>query len=182
MTVATARFPTAEHLARAQQALHDAGAAARGTTGQVPADLTPPKGWRWRVLADLTALSTAVAVDYQRAQAGERRHAWQARLAGPGSAGATAAVGSVVSAAGAGLFKTSLPVGIALVVIGVAAAFGGAFFSASNYVRERNQTLRFERLLRDIWDFAYLVLPTAEAPDVYAGLGALRTQWETAGS
>ncbi len=63
-----------------------------------------------------------------------------------------------MSAVGAGLIKTSGVVGWILVVFGVIAAVGGSVFSANNYVRNRGQRLRFQRLLRDICDFAYLVV------------------------
>lgn len=54
-------------------------------------------------------------------------------------------------------------------------------FSAENYVRNRSQRLRFLRLLHDIWDFAYLVLPQAEPAGAYTQLSAIRTEWKTAG-
>jgi sulfite exporter TauE/SafE len=90
-------------------------------------------------------------------------------------------VGSVVSAVGAGLIKTTDVLGWIVVVLGVLLAIAGSVFSANNYVRNRSQRLRFLRLLHDICDFAYLLLPTAAPVDAFTQLGAIRTEWETAG-
>lgn len=184
MSVTSAEtFNQAERLSWAQQALRDAAEAAKGADhGKVPVDLVQPDGWRWRVLDDLTNLSSAVDRDYQRAQTRQQRQAWQARLPGPLATGGSAAAGSVVSAVGAGIIKTSSALGWIVVIAGVLLAVLGSVFSATNYVRNRNQKLRFLRLLHDIWDFAYLVLPTANPADAYTQLAAVRTQWETAGN
>ena len=159
MTQASEPFNIEERLEWARGALRDAAAAALATTpgGQVPPDLAESDGWRWRVLEDLTSLSQAVSRDYESARERQQKLAWESRL-GPIATGGGAAVGSVVSAVGAGLIKTSGVVGWILVVFGVIAAVGGSVFSANNYVRNRGQRLRFQRLLRDICDFAYLVV------------------------
>ncbi len=167
---------------RAEAALQSAAEQAGTQPGGVTADLRSPDGWRWQVLADLTALSQAVVVDYQAAQAEQTRDRWQARLGGPAATGVSAAVGSIVSAAGASIIHTSAVIGSLVVVVGIVAALGGALLSQNNYLRSRNQKLRFLRLLHDIWDFAYLMLATAAAEDVYGQLVALRTEWETAGN
>ena len=171
-----------ERLEWAKQALRDAATAAARTApgGEVPPDLAEPDGWRWRVLDDLTTLSEAVNRDYQAARERQRALAWESRL-GRLATGGAAAVGSAVSAAGVALTKTSALGGWALLVFGVVFAFAGSVFSANNYVRNRGQRLRFLRLLHDIWDFAYIVLPTAQPGDAYAALAGIRTQWETAG-
>jgi hypothetical protein len=175
-------FDQQERLGWARQALRDAAAAAAKTApdDEVPADLSEPGGWRWRVLDDLAGLSKAVNRDYETARERQKALAWESRL-GRLATGGAAAVGSAMSAAGVGLTKTSAVGGWILVVVGVVFAFAGSVFSANNYVRNRGQRLRFLRLLHDIWDFAYLVLPTAQPADAYAALGAIRTQWETAG-
>lgn len=175
-------FDEEERLERARQALRAAADAALRTApgGEVPPDLAEPDGWRWRVLDDLAGLSNAVNRDYEVARERQRKLAWESRL-GRFATGGAAAVGSVVSAAGVGLTKTSAVGGWILVIVGVVFAFTGSIFSANNYVRNRGQRLRFLRLLHDIWDFAYLVLPTAPPADACAALGAIRTEWETAG-
>lgn len=176
-------FNPETRLAWATAALREAGEAAKPTSGgEVPADLAEPTGWRWRVLADLHQLSANVSRDYDRAKAGQQHQAWESRFGGPLATGGGAAIGSVMSAIGAGLIKTNHLAGWVIVVLGVVLAIAGAVFSANNYVRNRNQRLRFLRLLHDIWDFAYLVLTTAAPADAFAQLGQIRTEWETAGN
>ena len=175
-------FDTQERLTWAEEALRAAAAATATTSGgQVSPDLVEPDGWRWRVLRDLQQLSDAVRRDYARARSGQRRQAWESRFGGPVATGGGAAAGSVVSAVGAGLIKSSALIGWVVVVLGVLLAIAGSVFSANSYVRNRSQALRFSRLLRDIWDFAYLVLPTASPADAFTQLSAIRTEWETAG-
>lgn len=55
-------------------------------------------------------------------------------------------------------------------------AIAGSVLSANSYVHNRSQALRFSRLLRDIWDFANLVLPTALPADAFTQLDAIRTE------
>jgi hypothetical protein len=149
---------------------------------QVPPDLISPDGWRWKVLSGLTDLSKSVNRDYERARTRQRRQAWQSRFGGPLATGAGAAVGSVVSAVGAGLVKTNTAGGWVVVVLGVLLAIGGSVISSNNYVQNRNKQLRFLRLLYDIWDYAYLVLPTATVADTFTQLDTFRSLWETAGT
>ena len=175
-------FDTDTRLAWAEAALRSAAEAAKPSNGgESPADLAEPNGWRWRVLDDLRQLSAAVSHDYDRAKTSQQHQAWESRFAGPLATGGSAAIGSVVSAVGAGLIKTSAVAGWIILVLGVLLAIAGSVFSANSYVRNRSQRLRFQRLLHDIWDFAYLVLPTATSADAFGQLGAIRTEWETAG-
>lgn len=174
-------FDEGQRLGWAREALQRAAGAA-SSDHQVPPDLVSPDGWRWRVLADLTALSEAVSRDYQQARARQGRQAWESRFGGPFATGAGAAVGSVVSAVGAGLVRTNAVAGWVVVAVGVLFAIGGSVISANNYVQNRNKRLRFLRLLYDLWDFAYLVLPTASATDTFAQLDTFRSLWETAGT
>jgi hypothetical protein len=162
-----------------QRAADAAGAGRRHH--QVPPDLVPPDGWRWRVLADLTALSKAVSLDYQRAKTRQQRQAWESRFAGPLATGGSAAVGSVISAVGVGLVRTNAVAGWVVFALGVVFAFGGSILSANNYVQNRNKQLRFLRLLYELWDFAYMVLPTASATETFTQLDTFRSLWETAG-
>jgi hypothetical protein len=177
-------FDQEARLQLASAALRSAAESAKaaGNSGQAPPDLVPPDGWRWRVLSDLTALSGAVNRDYEQARARQARQAWQSRFGGPIATGAGAAVGSVVAAVGAGIVKTSTVGGWVVVVLGVLLAVAGSVISSNNYVQNRNKQLRFLRLLHDIWDYAYLVLPTASAADTFTQLGTFRTLWETAGT
>lgn len=39
-----------------------------------------------------------------------------------------------------------------------------------------------QRLLYDLWDYAYVVLPTAAEGDVYTAVSAIRGLWESAGA
>ena len=149
---------------------------------EVPPDLTPPDGWRWRVLEDLTALSQFVNDDYEQARSRQGRQAWQTRFGGPLATGAGAAIGSVVSAAGAGLVTVNTAAGWTVIVLGVLFAISGSVLSSNNYVQNRNKMLRFLRLLHDMWDYAYMVLPTASAADTFTQLDTFRNLWETAGS
>ncbi|HEX4661850.1 MAG TPA: hypothetical protein VH307_31025 [Streptosporangiaceae bacterium] len=66
--------------------------------------------------------------------------------------------------------------------MGVVFAIVGSVISSNNYVQNRNKQLRFLRLLYDMWDYAYLVLPTASAADTYTQLDTFRSLWETAGA
>lgn len=181
MTNVSDSFDTQERLAWARDALGAAAAGSANNGGQVPPDLIEPDGWRWRVLSDIQQLSGAVSRDYARAKSSQQRQAWESRFAGPVATGGGAAVGSIVSAVGAGLTKTSAVTGGIVIALGVLFAIAGSVFSANNYVRNRSQRLRFLRLLHDIWDFAYLVLPTAAPAEAFTQLGVIRTEWETAG-
>jgi hypothetical protein len=174
-------FSPEERLGWAEKALRDAAEAAAASGGQVPPDLAEEDGWRWRVLRDLTNLSKAVETDYTNAKGNEQQHAWEAHVGTRAAIGGGAAVGSVISALGAGVVKTNGTVGWILVVFGVLFAFAGSVFTADAYIRSRNQKLRFLRLLHDISDFAYLVLPTVERVDAFDRLSTIRTEWETAG-
>jgi len=170
-----------ERLDRAEEALRAAAKAAAAAGGQVPPDLEERDGWRWRVLRDLTDLSKAVQTDYENAKGNQQQHAWEAHVGTRAAIGGTAAFGSVISAAGAGVIKTNATAGWILVVFGVLFAILGALFSADTYIRSRNQKLRFLRLHYDIWDFAYLVLPSADPVEAFDRLSTIRTEWETAG-
>lgn len=84
------------------------------------------------------------------AKSSQLHQAWESRFGGPLTSGGGAAIGSVVSAVGAGLIKTSSVVDWIVVVVGVFLAIAGSVFSANNYVRNRSQRPRFLRLLHDI--------------------------------
>jgi hypothetical protein len=181
---ATQPFDENQRLQLATTALQNAAESAKEASKDhmVPTDLIAPDGWRWRVLSDLTALSHAVNRDYEQARIRQTRQAWQSRFGGPLVTGAGAAVGSVVAAVGAGLVKTSTAGGWVIIVLGVLLAVVGSVISSNNYVQNRNKQLRFLRLLYDIWDYCYLVLPTATGADTFTQLDAFRSLWETAGS
>jgi hypothetical protein len=182
--ITAAPFDENQRLQLATAALQRAAESAAAASGdhQVPPDLTSPDGWRWKVLTDLTALSNAVNRDYERARTRQARQAWQSRFGGPLATGGGAAVGSVVAAVGAGLVKTNTAAGWVVVVLGVLFAISGSVISSNNYVQNRNKQLRFLRLLYDIWDYAYLVLPAAAATDTFTQLDTFRSLWETAGT
>ena len=121
---------TGERLAWAEDALPAAGAeTAIASGGRVSPDSVEPDGRRWRVLRDLQQLSDAVGRDYASARSGQRRQAWESRFGGPVATGGGAAAGSVVSAVGTGLIKSSAPVGWVLGVLGVLLAIAGSVFS-----------------------------------------------------
>jgi len=167
----------------AQEALRAAAAEAGKTSnGQVPPDLIESTGWRWKVLAELDGLSTDLVTGYNRANKRQSRQAWESRWAGPFATGGGAAIGSIVSAVGAGLIKTNTALGWALVIVGVFFAIAGSVFSANTYVQNRNKKLRYLRLIYDIWDYAFAVLPTAAPGDAYNAVDAIRSLWETAGT
>jgi hypothetical protein len=165
----------------AEDALRAAAKAAQ-VSGQVPADLVEPTGWRWRVLHELDGLSTDLVKAYRRANKRQSHQAWESRWGGPLATGGGAAVGSVVSAVGAGVIKTNAAAGWALVIVGVLIAVVGSVFSANTYVQNRNKKLRYLRLLYDIWDYAFAVLPSAQASDAYNAVDSIRSLWETAGT
>lgn len=181
---ATEPFDEGQRLQWARAALQAAAesAAAAASDHQVPPDLISPDGWRWRVLSDLTELSGAVTRDYEQARTRQSRQAWQSRFGGALATGAGAAVGSIVSAVGAGLVKTNAVAGWVVVVVGVVLAIVGSVISSNNYVQNCNKQLRFLRLLYDMRDYAYLVLPTASDVDTYTQLDTFRSLWETAGA
>ena len=167
----------------AQDALRAAAAeAAEASNGQIPPDLIEPTGWRWRVLAELDGLSTDLVRGYERAARRQSRQAWESSWAGPLATGGGAAIGSIISAIGAGLIKTNTALGWALVIVGVVFAIAGSVFSANTYVQNRNKKLRYLRLLYDIWDYAFAVLPTALPGDAYNAVDNIRSLWETAGT
>jgi hypothetical protein len=118
----------------------------------------------------LSGLSTALITDYDCAREKQAHQAWESRLGGPLATGGSAAVGAIVSAIGAGVVKTSAVAGWAVIVVGVLLAIIGSVLSANTYVQNRNQKLRYLRLLYDLWDYAYVVLPTAsEGRRLYGG-------------
>jgi hypothetical protein len=175
-------FDAQNRLQWAQDALIAAGEAAKAATGQTPPDLVKDTGWRWRVLAELDGLSMDLIVGYQRASRLQSRQFWESRWGGPLATGGGAAFGSVLSALGAGVIKTNAVAGWVLVGVGVVIAFAGSVFSANTYVRNRNTKLRYLRLLWDLWDYAYAVLPTAAPGDAYNAVDNIRSLWETAGT
>jgi hypothetical protein len=144
-------------------------------------DLLEPDGWRWRVLEDMTVLSGFLNESYELARTHQKRQAWQSRFGGPIATGGGAAIGSIVSAVGAGLIKTNAVAGWVIVIVGVVLAVFASVFSASTYVQNRNKVLRYLRLLHDIWDWCYMVLPTVAVADAFTQLDTFRGLWETAG-
>lgn len=47
---------------------------------------------------------------------------------------------------------------------------------------EGRRKLRYQRLLYDLWDYAYVVLLTAAEGDVYTAVSGIRGLWESAGT
>jgi hypothetical protein len=181
-TITTQPYDQQTRLEWARQALRDAGAAASTDGKPMPPDLAEPDGWRWRVLGELSELSTALMADYESALRKQSHQMWETRLGGPLATGGSAAIGAVVTAIGGGVLKTNAAAGWGVIILGVALAIAGSVLSANTYVQNRNKKLRFLRLLYDLWDYAYLVLPTATESDVYTDVSAIRGLWETAGS
>ncbi len=142
--------------------------------------LIEPDGWRWTVFADLQALYDVIVHDYKYARDGQKDQAWKARIA-PLITGGTAGVGAVVAAVGAGVVKSG-PWVWPVILIGIVVAIAGSLFGANSYIRDRNQKLRYLRIMHDLGDFAYLVLPTAQPTDVFQQLDNFRGLWESAGS
>jgi hypothetical protein len=175
-------FDAAKRLEWAEAALVAVGKAAEAKDGQIPEDLAPSTGWRWRVLDELNGLSADLIIGYERASRRQSRQFWESRWGGPLATGGGAAIGSVLSAVGAGIIKTNTAAGWVLVGVGIVFAFAGSVFSANTYVRNRNTKLRYLRLLWDIWDYAYSVLPTAAPGDAYNAVDNIRSLWETAGT
>ncbi|TAN29951.1 MAG: hypothetical protein EPN30_01555 [Actinomycetota bacterium] len=145
-----------------------------------PLGLAEPDGWRWRVLADLAGLRDSVACGYVHARDKQRSQAWESRV-GPLVTGGGAGVGAAVAAVGAGIVKSG-GWGWLLVIVGVLFAIVGSVFSANSYVRNRLQKLRYLRLLHDLGDYAYLVLPSAEPANVFQQIDTFRQLWESAGT
>lgn len=150
-----------------------------GLHATVPPDFAAPDGWRWRVLTDLTELHQSVTDGYDHAL---RKQTWLTLESSLGKmfVGGTAGVGAFAEIIGVAYVKGSA--GWILAAVGVALAVGGSVFSASSYVRNRNQKLRYLRLMNDIRDYAYLLLPTAKRSDVYTQMDNFRQLWETAGN
>lgn len=86
----------------------------------------------------------------------------------------------MVSTVAAGLIKSSALIGWVVVVLGVLLAIAGSVFSANNRCATGVRHCA-SHPVRDIWDFAYLVLPTASPADAFTQLGAIHTEWEPAG-
>lgn len=150
-----------------------------GLSATVPPDLVAPDGWRWRVLTDLTELHQSAIDGYDHAL---RKQTWLTLESSVGKifVGGIAGVGAFAEIIGVAYVKGSA--GWILAAVGIALAVGGSVFSASSYLRNRNQKLRYLRLMHDIRDYAYLLLPTAERNDVYAQMDNFRQLWETAGN
>ncbi len=110
--------------------------------------LVDPSGWRWRVLADLEELYEVTVRDYTKARDRQKSQAWESRL-GPIVTGGGAGVGAVVAAVGAGIVKSG-GWGWVLIVVGVLLAAVGSVLGANSYVRNRNQKLRFLRLIHGL--------------------------------
>lgn len=167
-----AKFNWSRSALRAAQAVAGNGAESMG--------LVEPDGWRWRVLADLEELHSVIARDYTEARNKQRSQAWESRM-GPIITGGSAGIGGVVAAIGAGIVKSG-GWGWLVIVIGVLFAIAGSVFGANSYVRNRNQKLRYLRLIHGLGDYAYLSLPAAEAGEVFQQLDTFRQLWESAGT
>jgi len=141
--------------------------------------LVEPSGWRWKVLADLEELHEVIVRDYTNARDKQKSQAWESRL-GPIVTGGGAGIGAVVAAIGAGIVKSG-GWGWVLIVVGVLFAVVGSVLGANSYVRNRNQKLRFLRLIHGLGDYAYLVLPGVEPADAFQQLDSFRQLWESAG-
>jgi hypothetical protein len=148
---------------------------------RVPAHLQDDK-WRLRILDELDGLRGRILNDYRRSLERQRRQAWEYRWGGPLATGLGAGIGSVMAAVGAGIASSNKGLGWTLIVAGFLVSVVGSVLTSNNYVYNRKQTLRFLRLLYDISDYCALVLPTAEAPEVFTQVDTFRQLWETAGT
>jgi hypothetical protein len=135
--------------------------------------------WQMHVLNQLVSLTGWVAKGYAAARRKQSTQAWESRVA-PVATGGTAAVGAVIAVVGTA--NTSGTLRWILVAFGVLFAGAGSLLGANAYIRNRSITLRYLRLLHDIPDYAYLVLPTARPADAYSQLDTFRQLWETAGT
>ena len=135
--------------------------------------------WQKQVLDQLISLAGWIEKGYLAARRKQSTQGWESRVA-PIATGGTAAVGAVITAVGTA--NTSGALRWILVVFGVLFALAGSLLGANTYVRNRSITLRYLRLLHDIPDYAYLVLPTAKPADAYSQLDTFRQLWETAGT
>jgi bacteriorhodopsin len=116
---------------------------------------------------------------YAQARNKQKSQAWETYL-GPVATGGSAAIGSALAAIGAGVVKSTG--GWLLFAFGIVFALAGSVFSANSYVRNRSMKLRYLRLLYDLTDYCFMVLPTAAPADVFVQLDAFRQLWETAGT
>jgi hypothetical protein len=157
-------------------------AASATSNGSQPGEKADLTDWRAIVLAELRAFHERVGRDYEKARRRSSRQAWSTQWAGKGVTAGSAGIGSVMAAVGSGVIQTNTVVGWVLVVIGVVFAMLGAVIPASNYVQNRNKMLRFLRLGKDVFDWTWLVLPTAEKQAAYDQLDQFRSMWESAGN
>jgi hypothetical protein len=141
-----------------------------------------PEGWRWMVLRDLRKLWEDVRGDYDRAAKRTKRQAWESRFGGPIATGGSAGVGAVVTVLGTSLFDTNRLAGIVVAAAGFLFALIGSVLSASNYVSNRSKQLRCSRLMHDIANYSYMLLPSGTASEAFAQLDNFRVLWETAGT
>ncbi|CAG4902302.1 hypothetical protein [Acidithrix sp. C25] len=167
-----AKFGWARNALQAAQVAAGKDAEAQG--------LVEPDGWRWRVLTDLEVLRDVIVRDYTKARDKQKSQAWESRL-GPIITGGGAGVGAVVAAIGAGIAKSGRW-GWVLIVVGVLFAIVGSVLGANSYVRNRNQKLRYLRLMHGLGDYAYLLLSVAEPADAFQQLDNFRQLWESAGT
>jgi len=135
--------------------------------------------WQIQVLDQLMSLTEWIAKGYRAARRKQSTQAWESRVA-PVATGGSAAVGAVIAAVGTA--STSGTLRWFLVVFGVLFSFAGSLLGANAYVRNRSITLRYLRLLHDIPNYAYLVLPASKPADAYSQLDTFRQLWGTAGS
>ena len=169
------RFTLAEALVGSASSVAVPAVAASAAVN--PAAVSPD--WRQHVLEELRTFTDALGNDYSKARQQLKTQAWEAKVA-PIATGSSAAGGSVLAGLGGSL--VSGPWRFGFVVGGAVLALVGTVFSANTYVRNRSMMLRFLRLMNDMADYAYLVLPSASPQETYQQLDTYRQQWESAGS
>lgn len=145
---------------------------------QALSGLDEPDGWRWHALETMHRLALDIAPSYEGARDRFAAQFWESRV-GPVLTGVGAASGAALTALGT---SVKAAWGDPLIAVGFLLAVGGSVFSANAYVRSRNTQLRYLRLVFDMSDYSFMVLPTASPGDVYQQLDAFRGLWETAGS
>jgi hypothetical protein len=87
---------------------------------------------------------------------------------------------AVTTALGGTSWSTWAPV--ALFLLGLLLSVLGAVLARNNEDRNRAKVRRYERLVRDLRNYAILVLPTATKPEVYEALSGFSALWEQAGA
>lgn len=167
---------------RAREALRETAAAQASpksqADGQALSGLDESAGWRWHALETMHGLALDIAPSYESARDKFAAQYWES-LVGPVFTGVGAASGAALTALGA---SVKAAWGDPVIAVGFLLAVGGSVFSANAYVRSRKTQSRYLRLVFDMSDYSFMVLPTASPGDVFQQLDTFRGLWETAGS